>query len=108
MIPVSAAGPVIHAEDWKQLRLWVTWMTCAYDGLEHAISDEAFALAYDQGIGAYHAVCGHLVVPQALISPPGRRCGECLAVLHERLSWTRRNGWFGRLLGRLGLRCWSE
>lgn len=31
--------------------------------------------------GSYPAVCGHSVVPDALIAPPGRRCTQCVTVL---------------------------
>lgn len=52
-----------------------TWMTCAVDRLHHAINEEDFD--YGLHCGRYLAVCGHLVLPCALVSPPGRRCPLC-------------------------------
>lgn len=62
--------------------MWLTWMTCASDKLEHAITDEEFAAGSDHGL--YRAVCGHLVAVQPMISAPGRRCVGCLGLVEER------------------------
>ena len=53
----------------------LTWMTCAVDRLEHAVTDEEFAAGRQRG--CYRAVCGHSVMVRAMVSGPGRRCEEC-------------------------------
>ncbi len=67
-----------------QKRIWVTWMTCCSDGLEHAVTEEGFAAGYWQRSGIYQGVCGHSVVAQALVCPPGRRCRECAGEMERR------------------------
>ncbi|MGH3566340.1 MAG: hypothetical protein ACRDRH_09960 [Pseudonocardia sp.] len=61
--------------------LWITWMTSSDDRLEHAVTD-------DTGVrgakGRYRAVCGHLVSPRALVSPPGPACPRCQTHLDQR------------------------
>jgi hypothetical protein len=59
----------------------VTWMTCALDTREHAVTDADFAAGLPHGL--YKGVCGYLVVPQALVSPPGRACALCTVGLGE-------------------------
>ncbi len=68
----------LSRRDHEQFRPWLTWMTCALDGLEHAVTDEAFAVACRQDSGIYRAVCGHMVAVLPMISPPGRRCRACV------------------------------
>ena len=47
MAALPAAGPVNQAADvgseWGRRHIWLTWMTCAADRLEHAVTDEDFA-----------------------------------------------------------------
>jgi hypothetical protein len=54
---------------------YVTWMTCGIDGLHHAITDESAVDGREWGI--YPAVCGHLVHPAGMSTPPGSRCRDC-------------------------------
>jgi hypothetical protein len=70
------------------------WMTCLLDGWEHAVTDEQMAEGAPRG--RYLSVCGRLVTPGSLFSPPGRRCRTCHATLtpapaprHPRPSWWR-------------------
>lgn len=53
----------------------LTPMTCCKDGLEHAVAEADFAAGLRGGI--YLAICDHLIVPKALISPPGLPCPAC-------------------------------
>lgn len=50
-----------------------SWITCAVDEQEHAVSDVAF---WPVGPGL-RADCGHIVVPAALCVPPGPTCTRC-------------------------------
>jgi hypothetical protein len=54
----------------------ITWMTCAGDRREHAVTDEEVLAGHQRGV--YRAACGHLVAAAPLICPPGRRCTDCL------------------------------
>lgn len=82
--------------------MFTTWMTCSVDQFEHAVTDEQFAAGRHRGM--YRAVCGHLVAPQPMVSPPGRRCRGCLnrvvgtsrRAQPDRRRWTRwlrRSAW---------------
>ena len=75
MTPPAATGPAFQGS------APVIWITCASDGCEHAISEDGLVAA---GRGSvYSAICGHAVIPEALITPPGRRCTHCdLRQLH--------------------------
>lgn len=61
--------------------LWITWMTSSDDRLEHAVTDDTGVRG---AAGRYRAVCGHLIGPRALVSPPGRACPHCRAHLDQR------------------------
>jgi hypothetical protein len=67
----------------------LNWMTCASDGCEHAVTDDDFTRGHRLGEGRYRAVCGAEVTPQALIAPPGQRCGSCRATLAPRKRATQ-------------------
>jgi hypothetical protein len=64
----------------------LTWMTCAIDRTEHAITDEAFAAGRDVGGGRYLALCGRHVVSASMLSAPLSRCSACVRVVHLRNS----------------------
>lgn len=57
----------------------LTWLTCAVDGVDHAITDEAFARA--RGDGRYPALCEATVWAASLASPPAGRCPTCESAL---------------------------
>jgi hypothetical protein len=65
-------------------RMWITWMTCGSDGYEHAVADEAIIASNRHRSGVYGAMCGHAVIAQALVAPPGRRCPRCMDSLPGR------------------------
>lgn len=54
-------------------------MTCTGDGLDHRVSETSLSDACRSG--RYRAVCGRLVIPAALVAPPGRVCPACSVVL---------------------------
>jgi hypothetical protein len=54
-------------------------MTCTRDGREHAIKDSEVAAGAAKG--RYRAMCGALVLPQALVAPSGPPCQRCTALL---------------------------
>jgi hypothetical protein len=56
-------------------------MTCTRDRREHAVPDTEFELERLTKSGIYRALCGYLVLPGSLLSPPGRACRACLAIL---------------------------
>lgn len=70
--PARLGDPDIHS--------WITWMTCCH---EHAVTNERFAAGILADQGTFGAVCGHLVTPGALVSPPGLHCPRCQAELHQ-------------------------
>lgn len=74
MTPDSTVGPAGHRPTTAR-----AWMTCVADHREHALLDQP--PADWRSTDTYPAVCGHIVTPDALIAPPGRRCSRCLAVL---------------------------
>lgn len=51
----------------------LTWLTCAVDRVDHAITDEDLV----RGSGSYRALCGATVWAASLASPPAGRCGTC-------------------------------
>lgn len=59
-------------------------MTSGHDRLEHAVTDDDVAASVRGARGRYPSLCGHLVTPRALVSPPGRRCPHCQAHLDQR------------------------
>jgi hypothetical protein len=60
---------------------YVTWHRCATDGRDHAITDEDFARTVKARTGQYRAICGHAVVIDSTLMPPGRPCAECVSNL---------------------------
>ncbi len=64
-------------------RLFVTWFRSGTDGQDHAITDEANALAHERCEDA-EAVCGHVVTPVSLTFPPGPRCPACVRFVRAR------------------------
>ncbi len=65
-------------------RLFVTWQSNLYDGYDHAITDEEFALGGQQQYGQYAAICGTKVCLTDSFLPPGPPCPRCVA-----LPWAR-------------------
>lgn len=54
-------------------------VACVSDGRDHWISEAQLVDARPSG--RYRAVCGRLVLPTALVTPPGRVCSACSVVL---------------------------
>ena len=79
-----------------------TRMTCATDGRDHLISDQATVAGRTAGQGQYVAICGHLVVAASMVSPPGPSCLDCETALRgvaePSVHWRR--GIVARLLRR--------
>lgn len=55
----------------------VLGVTCARDGREHLVADEAMTPA---NAGRYPALCGHAVWAAVLASPTGPPCAQCATV----------------------------
>lgn len=72
-------------------------VTCAQDGHSHVVPPAVLADSLTAGHGQCTAVCGHVVLPASLASPPGDRCLLCA----ETSDLTRRSGrrrtWSGRV-----------
>ena len=62
--------------------MWITWMTSARDGHEHAVDDDETAAAGWQRSGVYPTICGRLALPRSLTSPPGPRCPRCIDAIN--------------------------
>jgi hypothetical protein len=58
-------------------RTFLAAMTCVPDGHDHWVWDDA-----DQA-QRYLALCGRLVIPAALVTPPGPTCPACAAVVAQ-------------------------
>lgn len=52
-------------------------VTCARDGMNHVVAHVVLADSLAAGTGQCTAVCGHVVLPASLSSPPGSRCLLC-------------------------------
>ena len=61
-----------------------TVMTCAADGHDHLVADDAHAAGTAAATGRYAALCGHQVAAAPLVCPPGPPCPRC--VVHVRHS----------------------
>jgi hypothetical protein len=61
-------------------------MTCALDGLEHAVREDKFTEGTRHG--RYRSVCERLLAPRALTAPPGALCDECAATVNHRPDTT--------------------
>jgi hypothetical protein len=59
-------------------RVYVTWYRCIADQHAHAVTDEDFARGVRSRTGRYRARCGHEVVVDSCLAPPGRGCPACL------------------------------
>ncbi len=62
---------------------FMTWFTCEFDRTDHAISDDNMAIGFSVGAGRYAALCGTTVCVSSLMSPPGRRCPSCEAIVQR-------------------------
>jgi hypothetical protein len=81
----------------------MTWFTCGFDRLDHAIGDNDMTTGISVGSGRYVALCGVTVCVSSLMCPPGRRCLSCTAAVQrvEREYLPSRNtGFLTRLRGR--------
>lgn len=81
---------------------FVTWFTCSFENIDHAISEDDVTTGISLGTGQYAALCGATVCAAPMICPPGRRCALCeAAVLRmERESSVRGTGFFSQLRSR--------
>lgn len=59
----------------------ITWHHCAIDAADHAVTDAAFAEGFEQRHGRYQAICGHQVLVDSCLTPPGRVCSHCWALV---------------------------
>jgi len=73
-----AENPALTPDD-------VTPMTCARDGLDHAVSTAAFAEGRRAGLGIYRAACGGMVEVTSMTCPPGPLCPLCVRALNPRV-----------------------
>ena len=93
---MNRRAPVANAETVEQNAL----VTCARDGRTHAVPHAVLSQSMVAGTGHCTAVCGHMVLPASLSSPPGSRCALCdeaAIVPAEPRSQTRRR-WGSRRL----------
>ncbi len=72
-------------------------MTCGSDGYEHAVTDEAIIASKRHRSGVYGAMCGHTVIAQALVAPPGPCCPRCTDSLPSRRVPHKEARWKGWL-----------
>lgn len=82
---------------------FVTWFTCGFESIDHAISEDDIATGISAGSGRYVALCGATVCVASMVCPPGRRCSTCEAavvLLIERDSPSRDTGFLSQLFGR--------
>lgn len=77
--------------------MWITWVTCGSDGYEHAVTDEAIIASKRHRSGVYRVMCGHAVIAQALVAPPGLRCPRCMDLLPGRRVPRKDARWKGWL-----------
>ncbi|TCK20040.1 hypothetical protein [Pseudonocardia endophytica] len=70
---MNRRAPVADAETVEQNAL----VTCARDGRTHAVAHAVLSESLAAGTGHCTAVCGHMVLPASLSSPPGSRCALC-------------------------------
>ena len=67
-------------------RLYFTWYRCVSDGRDHAVTDDAFARGVEAQQGRYQALCGHEVLIDSCLNPPGRACRCCSALIRLHLT----------------------
>jgi hypothetical protein len=60
---------------------FVTWFTCGFESIDHAISEDDIATGISAGSGRYAALCGATVCVASMTCPPGRRCPSCEAAV---------------------------
>ena len=75
-------------------------VTCARDGRSHVVPHAVLAESLTAGTGCCTAVCGHLVLPASLASPPGDRCVLCADASGGTRREPRRRLWSGGYRGR--------
>lgn len=89
-------------------RQLVVWVTSGANGTEHAVTDEQMVAGRS---GVYAAQCGVQVVAASMVSPPLRRCTDCVLLLRPERARHRAGHllggqvvrWTRRLLGVLRL-----
>ena len=72
-------------------------VTCAQDGHSHVVPPAVLADSLTAGSGQCTAVCGHVVLPASLASPPGDRCLLCAETSGLTRRSARRRTWSGRV-----------
>jgi hypothetical protein len=90
----------------KPSRLYTIWLTTVNadaDYTDHAVPDDEMVT----GQGVYTAICGSVVYPAVLSTPPGWQCARCATALgaqkrrHDQRGSGpshRRPGWFARFI----------
>ncbi|MGI9004015.1 MAG: hypothetical protein ACR2GH_20600 [Pseudonocardia sp.] len=78
---VPPAAGLAPQPDTTPEQLWLSWITCTNDGADHAVTDKELTTGAHHDSGRYQALCGHIAIPEAMITPPGRRCAACRATL---------------------------
>lgn len=68
-------------------------VTCARDGRTHVVTHAVLAESLTSGAGCCTAVCGHVVLPASLASPPGERCVLCTEDSDRPRREPRRRPW---------------
>lgn len=82
---------------------FVTWFTCGFESIDHAISEDDIATGIAAGSGRYAALCGETVCVASMTCPPGRRCPSCEATVlsAERNLPSQNTGFISRILSQL-------
>lgn len=70
-------------------------VTCARDGRSHVVPHAVLADSLTAQTGQCTAVCGHVVLPASLASPPGDGCLLCAEATGARRRAARRRSWTG-------------
>lgn len=70
-------------------------VTCAQDGRTHVVTHAVLAESLTSGTGCCTAVCGHVVLPASLASPPGDGCVLCAEFAYRPRREPRRRLWSG-------------
>ena len=70
-------------------------VTCARDGHSHMVPHAVLADSLVAGHGQCTAVCGHVVLPASLASPPGAVCLLCAEATGVARRTSRRRTWGG-------------
>jgi hypothetical protein len=72
--------------DMRPGRLWTVRVRCVVDGWDHVVTDDNMAAGIAAGQGKYTAMCGVVIIPDALPAPPGLPCPRCKTVAHPPLA----------------------